>query len=104
MVSFDSFWKNSVASWTLPLKSEIPSKSFLWAGALKASASAAKRIISNRKIKSYEDIVSTYGKPDAEEDNGYYLQMDYQHDYSQHMTLYVYNDGLGLLGAELRGH
>lgn len=53
---------------------------------------------------SYEDIVSTYGKPDAEEDNGYYLQMDYQHDYSQHMTLYVYNDGLGLLGAELRGH
>lgn len=53
---------------------------------------------------SYEDIVSVYGKPDAEEDNGYYHQMDYQRDYSQHMTLYVYNDGLGLLGAELRGY
>lgn len=56
---------------------------------------------------SKEDITKLYGEPSEVYDNGYYIQMDYENDYSQHMTLYVYTgaDGStakGLLDAEFK--
>lgn len=53
---------------------------------------------------SYDDIIRVYGKPDAEEETEYYKRMDYENGYSQHMTLYVYGNGLGLLGVEMQGY
>lgn len=59
---------------------------------------------------TYDEIIAAYGEPtEINDESEYYIQLDYDHDYNQHMTLYVYkgeHDGeaTGLLDVELRGY
>lgn len=59
---------------------------------------------------TYDEIIAAYGEPDTVyDDNEYYIQLDYERDYNQHMTLYIYKgegegEASGLLDVELRGY
>lgn len=55
---------------------------------------------------SYDEIINAYGEPTEEFRKDNYIQMDYDNDYNQHMTLFVYYGGdsdiQGLMDAEFR--
>lgn len=53
---------------------------------------------------TYDEIVQKYGEPKEELRKDGYIQMDYDNDYNEHMTLFVYEteDAKGLLDVEFR--